>query len=151
MAGTDRAGKPATVHWFPVVGVLFALPLILAFVLSRWLGTPSEAIQSERVLSPLGLVVGDGSQYQGLEYSGLVFVRVDLSVEDLESWLQVLSGFPIREATVEEPISLKIDRPWWDPPAQTPGRMWEIPGGFLWSSIEAPQTCYLVLMERKEP
>jgi hypothetical protein len=142
--------RPKGTSWKLVLGVLVALPLLLALVLSQWLGTPQEQLDQDYVFSRLEVPRVPATSLNSLAYGQLFFVRLDLTAEARKTFLRSLAGFAVERGLSVKPISLKLERPWWDPPDQEEGTFWKRGEVTIWNPDSQPESFYAVVLQPKE-
>ena len=145
MSSPARQEPPKSpVGWKTVLLVLIGLPLGLALSLSVWLGTPQERLASNETFAKLGLPAVPTRRIESLAYNRLFFVRLEFDEVQGREFLRALSGFVVSRGVPEAPISLKLERPWWDPPARQEGTLWERGEVSVWNPDSRPDVFYAV-------
>lgn len=139
-----RADTPKNkpVSWVFVLGVLIGLPLLSAIVLSRWLGVPSELNESQPIFTQLGLSEVGLTEQNSLQYGQLFFCRLRVTPDELKKFVDQLQSFETREGKPQRPITLKLERAWWDPDEMAVGTTWSKGPITLWSPQKQPDLFY---------
>lgn len=149
MSPDPRQELPKPVGWKPVLLSLLGLPLGLALVLTLWLGTPQEQLSSEAAFAKLGLSPVATRRLESLAYNRLFFVRLEFEEEPRHEFLRSLSQFEVTRGVPEKPISLKLERPWWDPAEKQEGTFWKRGEVTIWNPDNRPDLFYAVLATEK--
>ena len=149
MSPDPRQELPKPVGWKPVFLTLLGLPLGLVLVLSLWLGTPQEQLPSETAFAKLGLPAVGARRLESLAYNRLFFVRIELDEGPRREFLRSLSEFEVTRGVPQKPISLKLERPWWDPAEKQEGTAWKRGEVTIWNPDNRPDLFYAVLATEK--
>lgn len=134
-----------TVSWLPVVAVLVGLPLLLTFALHSWLGTSGSGDTNE-LFARIGIrSVPDPHELDSLEWDGLWFARLTVGESSRQALLEQFAGLEESEGPAGNPVTLKLKRAWWDPPAGQPGTYWRGERVTIWNPQARPGAFYLVV------
>jgi hypothetical protein len=141
----DKNTEPRTTSWKLVLLILFGMPLVAAFGMRMWLGVPTESQEGDEVfvrmdLSPVSLI-----ERESLWFGNLFFCRMRISSDDLALFRQQLEEFETSRGVPEKPISLKLERAWWDPDDKVEGRFFRRSRTTLWTPEEQPDLFYVVV------
>lgn len=128
---------------------MLAFSFGLALLLTGWLGTPQERFTEEETFAKLGLPSVPVRQYESLAYNRLFFVRLELDDAPRRDFLRSLSDFEVTHGVPEKPISLKLERAWWDPPDKQEGTTWKRGEVTVWNPDTRPDLFYAVLATEK--
>jgi hypothetical protein len=137
---------PAGANWKPVLASLLFLPLLLALVLSRWLGTPRETFDGKAVFAQLGLAPVPVAGLHSLAYSKLFFARIRTEPQQRAALLRSLAALRVSRGKADKPIALELERPWWDPPEGVEGTYWRAGGTTVWNPDSLPDLFYAVVL-----
>lgn len=148
--------KPAidnshSTSWRWVLALLLGTPLFLAWVLRAWLGVPEEKQSAQAVFQRLGLKPVPLSEHHSLQYGNIFFCRLALSVEGEQAFYSQLSGFVSKEGTPQKPLSLKLERPWWDIDSKLNGTTRTREGVTLWSPAGHSRLIYATVEGTETP
>ena len=136
---------PKPVNSKPVLLSLLGVPLVLTIALTLWLGMPQEQVPVAQVFAKLGLPEIPARKIESLAYNRLFFVRLDLEDGPRRELLQTLTDFEVSRGVPEKPISLELERTWWDPPLEQEGMKWTKGDVTVWNADPRPETFYIVL------
>jgi hypothetical protein len=144
-------GKPSGpvqgANWKWVLGVLVGLPLLVALFLSRWMGTPREGFDSAYVFAEMNLPPVTTTSLQSLAYGNLLFARIEVAEQDRAAFLRSLSAFEVSRGRVDKPVSLKLEREWWNPTLDEEGTGWKQGPTSLWNPDSKPDLFFVVVQQ----
>ncbi len=86
---------------------------------------------------------------ESLAYNRLFFIRLELEEGPRREFLRSLSEFGVTRGVPEKPISLKLERPWWDPEEKQEGTAWKRGEVTIWNPDNRPDLFYAVLATQK--
>ncbi len=141
----NRNNSKPTTSWVAVVLFLIAVPFAMSLFGSMWLGVPKESHQGDELFSRLDLKPVPLSERESLLYGKLFFCRLRFEPEHLGEFLAQLEDFDSKTGTPEKPISLQLERAWWDPNPQSEGRFFVKGALTLWSPLQEPELFYGVV------
>ena len=118
-------------------------------MLSLWLGTPQEKALPSQVFAKLGLPEFPTERVESLAYNRLFFVRLEFDESARRDFLRALTDFQVGRGVPEKPVSLRLERPWWDPPLESQGTVWSRGDVTVWSPDDRPGLFYVVLATQK--
>lgn len=134
--------KNKSVSWVFVLGVLIGLPLFLAIAMSKWLGVPSELNEPQVIFTQLRMSDVEVTEQNSLQYGKLFFFRLRVAPDELKKFVDQLQSFETREGKPQRPITLKLERAWWDPDELAEGTTWSKDLVTLWSPQKQPDLFY---------
>ena len=118
--------------------------MLLAGSLSFWLGVPAESHNTTDLFQLLQLSEVDLVQKDSLQYGNLFFCKIQVEADSLPNFLAQLDTMQMTRGSAEKPIALELERPWWDPPPNTPGLYWRKKAVTIWSPKDYPDIFYAV-------
>lgn len=131
--------------WVVVWLLLLGLPLLSAFILSQWMGVAVESRESAPIFEQLNLEEVPLLEQQSLVYGNLYFCRLRLKPEGVKPFYDQLAHLPTKEGKPEPPISLRLQREWWDPDSTLDGVYRTYDRVTLWAPKEYPDLVYGVV------
>lgn len=139
--------KPKTTSWILVLALLLGFPLLLSLALTHWLGVPDETQKANLIFERLSLAEVPTLEQHSLNYGRLYFARLRLRPEGVKPFYQQLQALETSHGRAEPPISLKLEREWWDPSETELGTYWRFDRVTLWSPDDYPDLIYAVVRE----
>lgn len=135
-------GKPAS--WILVLAFLLGFPLLFAVLLRGWLGVPNEELAPEEAFTEIRLNPVSLQEYHSLYYGNLLFVRFRVDPEELAQLVSQMDDWESVEGPADKPITLELERPWWDPPKNENGVLRREGAVSVWNSLRQPDLFYAV-------
>lgn len=84
-------------------------------------------------------------EQDSLRFGHLFFCKIRVEPESLAGFRTELSTFQSSVGVARKPISLKLERDWWQPPTDVEGTYWEKDRVTLWSPKDQPDLFYGVV------
>lgn len=135
--------------WVLVLVLLLGLPLLSSLALRFWLGVPQENHQAEQISGQLGLESLELAEQDSLHFGHLFFARFRMKPEAVGSLHSQLEGWQTRLGLPEQPITLDLERSWWDPDATQSGTTWIKDEVQIWSPFQQNDLFYAVASVEK--
>lgn len=124
--------------------LLIGFPILCSLALRYGLGVPAEQQDSAELFSTLGLSEVALVERNSLLYGNLFFCRIRVQAESLAPFVGQLEGFEQSQGAPEKPISLKLEREWWNLP-EGEGQYWKNKTVTLWSPLAQPDLFFAVV------
>ena len=144
-SSTDKTSSPPTRPWWWTLIILIAIPLLLSTILRFWIGVPTEVAASDQLFERLQIANVEVREANSLQFGKMFFCRFQVEPDSLSTLRTHFEDYEQSVGLPEKPISLKLDRPWWDPDLTVEGTTWHRDLVTVWSPKDHPDLFYAVV------